>query len=328
MGAVKVDLSIVIVTWNARRYAQECLKSLQQLDTTLSIETIVVDNASADGTPELVAQEFPTFKLIRNSENLGFAKANNIGILQSHGKYICLINSDVVLPRGCLNRLLQYMEANPGVGVVGPQMLGPDGAVRRSSMRLPTLRNSLGRALAVDRSSLLSHLLGGQMMSDFSHNQIADVEVLNGWFWMVRREALDQVGLLDERFFIYGEDLDWCHRFRKAGWRLVFYPGASALHYGGGSSSAAPVRFYVEMQRANLQYWRKHHGLLARSVNCGIVFAHHVLRLVGYSAAYLMHAQNRTEAAAKIRRSWALLAWMIGAQVDGVSKEERPGCGV
>lgn len=314
-------LSAITVTWNAKKYVNECLRSLDR-DDELSAEIIVVDNASTDGTPELIAQRFPKFKLIQNSENLGFAKANNIGIRQSRGKYVCLINSDVVLSRGCLNGLFQYMEANFSVGVVGPQMLGPDGGVRRSSMRLPSLRNSVCRAMAADRSSFLSRLLGGQLTSDFSHDRIADVEVLNGWFWLVRREALDQVGLLDERFFIYGEDLDWCRRFREAGWRLVFYPCVSAIHYGGASSGAAPVRSYVEMQRANLQYWKKHRGLLACSVNYGILLVHHVLRLMGYSAAYLIRAENRTEVAAKIRRSWVLLAWMIGAQVDGLRKEE------
>jgi GT2 family glycosyltransferase len=311
-------LSGITVTWNAKKYVDECLRSLDQCKE-LPLEIIVVDNASTDGTTELIAKKFANCKLIRNAKNLGFAKANNVGIKQSRGKYICLINSDVVLPSGCLTNLFRYMEANPSVGIVGPQMLGPDGAVRRSSMRFPSLRNSVGRAIGADRLPLLSHLLGGQMMSDFNHNEVADVEILNGWFWMIRREALEQIGLLDERFFIFGEDMDWCRRFREAGWRLVFYPKARAIHYGGASSSAAPVRFYVEMQRANLRYWRKHHGMLARSANYGIVFAHHVLRLVAYSVIYMMGLKKNTEAAAKIRRSWALLTWMLGAQVDGLS---------
>jgi GT2 family glycosyltransferase len=307
-------IAIISVTWNAKKYVHKCLRSLAE-DVDLAAEVIIVDNASTDGTPDLVAEEFPGFRLFRNTENLGFAKANNAGIRASRGDYVCLINSDVVVPRGCLRRLLEYMQANPDIGLLGPQMVGPDGAVRRSSMRLPSFRNSIGRALAADRIPLLSRAFNGQMMADFNHDQTADVEVLNGWFWMVRREALEQVGLLDERFFIYGEDLDWCKRFRQSGWRVVFFADAKALHYGGASSSAAPVRFYIEMQRANLQYWRKHHGLLERSLNCTVVCVQHALRLVCYSAASLLKVGNLAEAAAKKRRSWAFLKWMAGLEV-------------
>jgi glycosyltransferase involved in cell wall biosynthesis len=148
-------LSVIIGTWNSKKYVHECLGSVDRY-AELTTEIIVVDNASTDGTPELIAQKFP---------NLGCSKANNIGIRRSCGKYVCLINSDVVLPRGCLNILFQYMEAHPNVGMVGPKMIGPDGVTRRSTMRLPSLRNSVCRAVGVDRSPLLSRILGGQMMS-------------------------------------------------------------------------------------------------------------------------------------------------------------------
>ena len=221
----------------------------------------------------------------------------------------------MVVPPGCLTQLLEYMQENPSVGLVGPQMIGPDGAVRRSSMRFPTLANSIGRAIAADRIPLLSRVFGGQMVSDFDHKRTADVEVLNGWFWMARRSALNEVGLLDERFFIYGEDMDWCNRFRQRGWRIVFYADAKATHYGGASSSAAPVRFYVEMQRANLQYWKKHHGVLSGNVNRMIVVLQHAIRLISYSVTSLLRIGNMPEAAAKRRRSWALIAWMAGTDI-------------
>jgi GT2 family glycosyltransferase len=152
------------------------------------------------------------------------------------------------------------------------------------------------------------------LVSDFKHDRITDVDILNGWFWMIRREALDQVGLLDERFFMYGEDLDWCLRFQGAGWQLVFYPEAKAIHYGGASSSAAPVRFYVEQQRANFQYWRKHHGLLSQSAYGGIILLHNLLRLVGYLVVYPVSSSHKSDIGAKVRRSWALLGWMIGGR--------------
>ena len=223
-------VSVVIVAWNAKTYVDECLSSLYS-DRQVPFEVIVVDNASSDGTPELVSANYPDARLVRNSENLGFAKANNIGIELSRGKYLFLINSDVNVPPGCLSRLVSYMEEHPDIGLLGPQMRGADGSVRRSCMRLPTVWNAFCRTLAIDMLLKNTPGLRSQLMLDFHHDRIAEVEVLNGWFWVVRRDALDQVGPLDPRFFIYAEDLDWCQRFKKAGWRLVFYPEAHAVHY-------------------------------------------------------------------------------------------------
>lgn len=305
-------LSVITVTWNGKRYVEECLQSLA-VNVDVATEFIVIDNASTDGTSELIERVFPQFRVVRNDYNLGFAKANNIGIRLSRGKYLCLVNSDVVVPPRCLRSLYEYLEANPDVAVTGPQMLGPDNQVHRSSMRLPTLSNAFCRAAALDRIPLVSRVLGGQLMSDFSHDRTCEVEVLNGWFWMIRRSAIESVGLLDERFFMYGEDLDWCRRFREAGWRLVFNGGAQALHYGGGSSRVAPVRFYLELHRANLQYWRKHNGPLATVLYGAILLVHHLIRMVGHSVAYLLSGERRTELAAKIRRSWMLIAWLTGS---------------
>lgn len=310
-------VSIISVTWNGKRFVHECLRSLKR-DEDIPLEVIIVDNASTDGTPDLVAEQFPEFKLICNRQNYGFAKANNIGIQASQGRYLCLVNSDVVVPEGCFRELVRFMDEHTDIGILGPQMIGPDGDIRRSTMRLPSLRNSLLRAFALDGVPWLSRAAGGQMMSDFRHNNIADVEILNGWFWVIRREALDQVGLLDERFFMYGEDMDWCHRFREAGWRVVFYPYAKALHYGGASSSAAPIRFYVEMQRANLQYWSKHYDKCTWLTECMIIFLHHVIRLFIYGAYSLLPSSRRRELVSKTRRSWALLKLMF---LHGIQRE-------
>jgi GT2 family glycosyltransferase len=147
-------------------------------------------------------------------------------------------------------------------------------------------------------------------MRDFEHNQLSDVEVLNGWFWVVRKEALKQVGLLDERFFIYGEDLDWCYRFKKAGWRVVFYPYAESTHYGGGSSARAPIWFYLEERKANTQYWIKHHRRCSQWTYFAIVWLHEVLRVCGYAGAYLFVKSSRADALFKLNRSIACLSWL------------------
>lgn len=312
-----IDISIVIVSWNARRYLGECLTSLSVPHSDVSTEVIVVDNASTDGSADFVRGKYPHVRCIVSNENLGFSRANNIGIRIATGKYICLINPDVKVPAGCLPRMYRYMEQDRTIGLLGPKMLGAHGESRRSCMRFPTLWNSFLRALAMDSVFGKTGWFGGSLMTDFRFDAIKDVDVLNGWFWIARREAVEQVGPLDQRFFMYGEDVDWCKRFHSAGWRVVFYPEAEAVHYGGASSSNAPVRFYLEMQRANLQFWEKHHGRASRQVYLLMAWLNHVVRILGYGAVYLTARSSRSVAAFKIKRSWACMLWLTGLKNIG-----------
>jgi hypothetical protein len=255
-----MDISIIIVSWNAKKYLLECLQALAHETANREVEIFVVDNASSDGSPELVIEQFPHVKLIRNGPNLGFAKANNIAIKQSGYKYVFFINSDVTVQEGCIDRMIAYMAAHPEIGILGPKIIDQFGRTQRSCMEFSTLWNTFCNALALYRLFPESKLFAGQMMTYWPHSMICHVEVINGCFWMVRREALDQVGLLDESHFIYGEDIDWCKRFHKAGWKVVFFPAAQAIHYGGASSSSAPIKFYIEKQKANLQQAGKEGG--------------------------------------------------------------------
>lgn len=317
-----MHLSLVIVAWNAKKYVWECLTSLLQATKDhVSSEIIVVDNDSSDGTPQLVSESFPLVKLIRNNNNLGFAKAMNIGIKEANGEFIYLINSDVVVPEDSLEKMLCYMQENQDIGLLAPKMRGPDGTVQRSTMRFPTVWSTFCQAVALDSLFSGSKVFGGFLMRDFGHDRTMDVDVLNGWFWMLRRSALDQVGLLDERFFIYGEDIDWCRRFHLAGWRVVFYHEASAVHYGGASSARAPIRFYIEMQRANLQYWEKHYGWLATWGFLLNSWLHHLIRVIGYGTLCILDRSRRDEAVFKVKRSLASLLWLSG--LSSGTKVER-----
>lgn len=305
-------LSIIVVTWNGKKYTLECLQSLTSQPSKLSVEIIVIDNGSTDGTPEAIRTEFPDVTLIENHANLGFARANNIGMASSRGKYVCMVNSDVVIPAGCLEKMVEYAESHPKIGVLGPKMLSPDGGVGASVMRLPSVWNTLCCAFGMHTIFPGSELLGGFLMDAYPYDSIEEVEVLTGWFWLVPRTALHIVGGLDERFFMYGEDIDWCHRFRDAGWQVVFYPDAGALHYGAASSREAPSRFYVEMRRANLQYFRKHHGVLGVFGYRLAIWVHELFRVVGYSILYCFDRQRRFESAFKIQRSILCMRWMLG----------------
>jgi hypothetical protein len=314
-----VELSIVIVTWNAHATVRECLSSLQPYMENPTVEVIVVDNASSDGTPELMRRQFPKVRLVENKTNIGFAGANNIGITLSAGRFICLVNSDVVVPGGCFERLLGYMKEHPGIGLLGPVMRLPNGGIGQSCMRFPSVANWLARALAFDSVFKGWRRFGGLLMTDFAYDRPADVDVLTGWFWMTRREALNEVGLLDERFFMYGEDMDWSKRFHLAGWRVVFCPDAYAIHYCGASSSREPTRFYIEMTRANLQYCRRHHNRVAVIGFWLAACLHDVLRVLGYGLLFLANACDNAEAASKIKRSAKCLFWLLSHGVSSVS---------
>jgi GT2 family glycosyltransferase len=308
-------MSVVVVSWNARGYVHECLSSLRRQSISDYVEVIVVDNASTDGTPEMVRDVFPEVLLIRKDVNLGFARANNVGMRAARGEFVSLINSDVNVPPECLEKILHFMEDNPKVGVTGPKMLRPDGQQARSYMRFPSVWNCLCTALSLD--SLLKGLgpFGGLLMTDFDGTRTHDVDVLNGWFLTVRTEALKAVGLLDERFFMYGEDIDWSYRFHKSGWQRLYLAEAEATHYGGASSSIASTRFYIEKHKANMQYWAKHHSIPGRLAFWVTTLLHQGIRAGAYSVVYLVSKARRFEATLKIKRSLACIAWLMGRRV-------------
>ena len=306
------DLSIVIVSWNTKKYMEECLTSLQTIDGDLSVEIIVVDNASSDGTPEMIRAQFPGVRLIESGGNLGFAGGNNIGLKEVSGKYICLINSDVNVPPDCLPKMFRYMEQQPTIGLLGPGMLRTDGRLHRSGMRLPNLWHAFLRALFLDSLFKGSEVFGGFLMRDFQFDETRDMDVLNGWFWMARREALNQVGPLDDRFFMYAEDVDWCNRFHLAGWRVVFYPEAKALHYGGVSAKNAPSRFVLEMQRANLQFWKKYHGRTSVFFYVLIGCLGYAIRATGWGLLYLTKRSVRARARIEFKQYLNCLRWALG----------------
>jgi GT2 family glycosyltransferase len=274
------------------------------------MQIIVVDNASSDGSPDCVESNYPNVHLIRNAENLGFAKANNIGVSVSTGEYLCFVNSDVKILPDCITRLVDYCEEHPEAGMVGPRIIGGDGHLQRSCRGFPSVWNMFCRALALDSIFKNFKLFTGYSLLHWPQNFLSDVDILSGCFWLIRRKALEEVGLLDETFFIYGEDMDWCKRFWGKGWRVVFVPSAEAIHYGGGSSANAPIRFYIEMQKADLQYWKKHHSSLAVVCYLFITSLHMLLRMIGYSLGFFLNPAEPSWRD-KVKRSWACLKWIL-----------------
>jgi hypothetical protein len=304
------NLSVVVVNWNARRFLARCISSLIQGSQGLRSEVLLVDNASSDGSVEFVRRRFPEVKIIESAHNLGFAQGCNLGIRESSGRYLLLVNPDVVALQGCVETLVETLDRHPEVGLVGPRIVGVDGCVQPSCMRFPSLWSAGCRAFALDTlfkrlTTLSSSAARGRKMSTSR-----DVDVVNGCFWAVRRQAIDEVGLLDERFFMYSEDVDWCRRFGEHGWLVRYQPQAQAIHFGGGSSAAAPVRFYVEMRRAEIQYWEKHRGRQSTLAFTLIMAVHQVLRFLAASMACLFARSPARRAHSMRENSRLALKWL------------------
>lgn len=306
-----VDVSIIIANWNTCDTLRDCLKSIYEEAGNIQFEVIVVDNASSDGSVETIKSEFPGVILIENSENKGFACANNVGIQASKGRYVCLINSDIIVLEDCIEKLMSFMDEHPGTGMAGPRILNPDRTLQRSCRHFPTIWNNLCQALSLNHLFPKSRFFSGAFMNYWNHDSIRSVDVLGGCFWMVRRKSLNEVGLLDENFFIYGEDLDWCRRFHQVGWDVVFYPRAEAIHIGGASSNNAPIRFYLEMQKADLQYWRKHHGRIGEAGHTVVILLGNALRVIARALQYAFWPSRREPAGFKLQRSIACIRWVL-----------------
>jgi GT2 family glycosyltransferase len=306
-----LDVSVIIVSWNTRDILRDCLESIAEQTRRVTYEIIVVDNASSDDTVEMLKRDFSQVTVVENEENLGFSRGNNIGIDRSSGRYMALINSDVILLDGCLDRMVDYMDSHANTGMAGPRILNHDGSLQVSCRKFPTLWNNFCQAIGLNYLFPKSPLFSEPFMKYWAHDQEREVDVLSGCFWMIRREALEQVGLLDEAFFFYGEDIDWCKRFHKADWGVTFYPGAEAIHLGAASSRRMPIKFYLELQKADLRYWRKHHGRLGKFAYACVITFRHALRLVLGGMLYVLRPSQRPETGYKLKRNSACLRWLF-----------------
>ena len=297
-----MDISVIIINWNTRQLLEDCLASLPGSSTSHSLETIVVDNNSTDGSREMVRQNFPAVKLICNDRNVGFAHGNNQGIKSSTGRYVSLVNSDVKVLPNCHDKLVEYMDANPEIGIAGPRVLNGDLTLQSSCRRFPTLWNNVCDAFAFRRFFPNSAFFAGEHMLYFKHDRIIYPDVLVGCFLFARTKAVQQFGLLDEEFFMYGEDINWCLRCWRSGWKIAFYPDAEAIHYRGGSSNSDPVRFAVVLQRARQQLWKKHYSRVACLGLAALLATENSLRWLTSAVSATLKLRPRAEADGRMRR--------------------------
>ena len=230
-----------------------------------------------------------------------------MGIRQCQGRYIALVNPDVVVFPGCLDALADFLDENPKVGNVGPRVLNPDMSMQSTCRQSPTLWNNFCSATGLATVFKNSSFFAGEHMFYFRHDRTLAVDVLVGCFSMIRREAFDDVGLLDEDLFMYGDDVDWCRRCWKAGWQVVFFPGAQAIHDRGKTTAPYPVRFAVAQQKSVLRYWRKHHGFWGETGIRTIMLFRHSVRYAVSVAVGLLRGKGTPEAEVKRQVSGACL---------------------
>lgn len=252
-----VDASVVIVSWNTRRLTSDCLASLPAAAGPLRWEAWVVDNASTDGSPEAIRTEFPDVHLIANAVNLGFAAANNLAIRASRGRYVLLLNSDTVMAPGSLAALVQFAEARPALGVAGPMLLNPDGSFQSGPIPFPSLwTEGLSTTGLGKRLRFAGYPSRGPEVSGLAQR----TDYVSGACMLARRQAVDEVGLLDEGYFMYSEEPDWCWRMRQRGWETWYTPDARVTHFGGQSTHQVRDPMYIALHRSKVRFFRQHRG--------------------------------------------------------------------
>ncbi len=274
-------VSVIIVNWNTSALLDRCLSALYGGADGFDLDVWVVDNASSDDSVAFTRNKFPQVKILENQENLGFARANNLGIKASRGEYILLLNTDAFLFEGTLAALVRRMEEYADTGAASCKLLYEDGSLQRSCQSFPTVATELWQCLYLDKLFPESRVFGKYMMTYWPMDDFREVDVVMGACMLLRRKALDEIGLLDESFFMYSEEVDLCYRLKKAGWKVRYVPEVQATHIWGGSSRQVPVETMLRLYKSRVQFFRKHYGVVSATFLKLVLYFESVLRIAG-----------------------------------------------
>jgi len=280
------DLSIVLVGWNNKAYLDPCLVSLYESGLNCSFDVIVVDNGSTDGSQDMLREKYPQVAIIQNESNVGLGKASNQGIEATKGRYILLLNNDTIVNGASFDAMVDFLEKNPKAGGVGGKLMNPDGTIQAGYNYFSSLHEEL---LVATR---LGEFIRVGYPAIMDANEIKSVDWMGSACLMVRRSALDEVGLLDEGYFIYGDEADLQFRLKKAGWEIYFLPNATTIHYGGRSMNRWSRRKMV--YRGKLLFYQKHYGFLKTFALRLILGILSVAKLVPWAILYLLPNKHDT----------------------------------
>lgn len=301
---MSLDVSIVIVSWNTREILRDCLRSIDEQAKDISYEVIVIDNASSDGSAQMVKQKFPQVTLIENADNRGFAAANNQGLQIAHGKYILLLNPDTVILEQAIDKTFKFAEENPDAAVIGIRNDDKDGQMTPNCFMFASVQNLIISLIGLHKLFPKNRFFGRERLTWWNYQSVKEVDVVAGCFMLVRHEAINQIGGLDERYFMYGEEMDWCWRFKKAGLKILYYPDARIIHYGGLSASQNPQEMRRELQRSFLLFIERRQGKPARIIARILFILSGVIRLFFWGAVSLTGIKKyQTVSRLKVRQS-------------------------
>jgi N-acetylglucosaminyl-diphospho-decaprenol L-rhamnosyltransferase len=298
-----MKLSIVIVSWNTCDLLRRCLETVFAYPPTAAFEVWVVDNDSEDGSADMVRTTFPQVHLLVNQNNPGFATANNQAIRLGTGEYVLLLNPDTEVKPGALTALVEFMDERPSAGGAGSMLLNPDGSLQPSCYPMLTGFRELWRLLHLDRLKQV----GIYDMHSWDRLEPRRVEVIQGASLILRRSVLDQVGLLDEGYFMYTEEVDLCYRIQQAGWPLYWVPQSQVVHYGGQSTRQVATEMFLHLYGSKVQFFRKHYGRFSTTFYKFTLGLASCLRLAISPILWLKPVSARQAQVNLTRNYWQLL---------------------
>ena len=281
------DMSIVLVCWNNLSYLEPCLESLYESEMKSTFDVVVVDNGSTDGSQEMLREKYPQIQIIQNDHNVGLGKASNQGIVATDGRHVLLLNNDTIVNGPSLDAMVNFLDANPAAAAVGGRLLNPDGSVQACYNDFPNLREEFFIA------SRLGEFLWDGYPGNINEDQMCSVSWLGSACLMVRRAAFDDVGLLDEEYFIYGDEADLQYRLKQAGWEIYFLPEVTTIHFGGRSMNRWGRRKMV--YRGHMLFYRKNYGKMQTTALRTMLGGMSLAKIVMWSAAGLL-PNNRERA--------------------------------
>jgi GT2 family glycosyltransferase len=303
-----IDISTVILNLNTRDLLHACLASVCAEGSPLRTETIVIDNGSTDGSPDMVTRSFPDVRLVKNQSNEGFARPNNVGMEMATGRYLFLLNSDAAVHPGALGRLTAFLDAHPEAGACGPRLVYPGGRQQRSVKGFPTLWTHFCDMFLLDKIFSQTRLFGRGEMAYFSYDRTAEVDHVMAAAFLVRREVLKTAGMFDERFSIYYNDMDWCYRIKEQDWKIYYVHDAVVTHHGGKTVDAInrDFSYFHELYNNVMLFYEKHYGRFAVVVYKLLLAAGFLWRSIAWTVRWLLFRSQR--ARTMMSFSWKSLA--------------------
>lgn len=308
-------ISVIIVNWNSKDFLRQCLTSLFAQCGSVPLEIIVVDGASFDGCGEMLASEFPSVIFIQSPDNVGFARANNLGARSARGQYLLLLNPDTLFQEDSIRIMLEGLQSLPQAGAVGCRLLNADGTLQTTSvLTFPTILNQVFDSDYL-RTRFRSWKIWGVAALYAQPQQATEVEVISGACILIRRELFEKVGGFSKEYFMYSEDVDLCYKIRRRGQPAYYFPGTSLIHYGGGSSDQAVSNFAtVMMRRSTYLYLKLNHGIARALTYRAAMTLTALARLLAIAPLSLFGNRIVRRSAASMRKWYAVLGWSLGLE--------------